>query len=189
MGRVLRQGRLRHVARPLCARNEVPPIFTNDGFLGDLPLVNFAYAPYFEVLPRKYRFRILNACMSRFLQLALSWNGAAVPFKFIANDGNFVVNPIELTSLDEGIAERYDIVIDFSMFRPGEREWNNALRLPSGRRSTMPSGRISSAQGQSACAVRTKRHVQRAQRTTCPSSDASWNMEYDNNRCTSGRRR
>jgi FtsP/CotA-like multicopper oxidase with cupredoxin domain len=45
-----------------------------------------------------------------------------VPFKFIANDGNFVVNPITLTQLDEqGIAERYDIVVDFSMFRPGER--------------------------------------------------------------------
>ena len=92
-------------------------IFTTDGFLGDLPLVNFAYAPYFEVLPRKYRFRLLNACMSRFLKLALSYNGAPVPFKFIANDGNFVVNPITLTQLDEqGIAERYDIVVDFSMF-------------------------------------------------------------------------
>ena len=97
-------------------------IFTTDGFLGDLPLVNFAYAPYFEVLPRKYRFRLLNACMSRFLQLALSWNGAPVPFKFIANDGNFVVNPIQLTELDEqGIAERYDIVVDFSMFPVGSR--------------------------------------------------------------------
>jgi len=97
-------------------------IFTTDGFLGDLPLVNFAYAPYFEVLPRKYRFRLLNACMSRFLQLALSWNGAPVPFKFIANDGNFVVNPIDLSELDEqGIAERYDIVVDFSIFPVGSR--------------------------------------------------------------------
>ena len=69
-----------------------------------------------NVLPRKYRFRILNACMSRFFKLAhRSSNGAAVPFKFIANDGNFVVNPITLTTLDQqGIAERYDIVVDFS---------------------------------------------------------------------------
>jgi FtsP/CotA-like multicopper oxidase with cupredoxin domain len=97
-------------------------IFTTDGFLGDLPLVNFAYAPYFEVLPRKYRLRLLNACMSRFLKLALSYNGAPVPFKFIANDGNFVVSPITLTQLDEqGIAERYDIVVDFSMFPAGSR--------------------------------------------------------------------
>src|SRR5215510_2170961 len=97
-------------------------IFNNDGFLGDLPLVNFAYAPYFEVLPRKYRFRILNGSMSRYYKLALSWNGAAVPFKFIANDGNLVVSPITLTQLDEqGIAERYDIIVDFSLFPVGSR--------------------------------------------------------------------
>ena len=92
-------------------------IFEIDGFLGDVPLVNFAYAPQMEVLPRKYRFRILNACMSRFLKLALAKpNGQALPFTFIANDGNFVVNPIRnLTALDQqGVAERYDIVVDFS---------------------------------------------------------------------------
>jgi FtsP/CotA-like multicopper oxidase with cupredoxin domain len=98
-------------------------IFTTDGFLGDVPFVNFAFAPFMEVLPRKYRFRILNACMSRFIQLAFARsNGTAVPFKFIANDGNLVVNPITLTSLDhQGIAERYDVVIDFSSFAIGSR--------------------------------------------------------------------
>src|SRR5215510_8523496 len=98
-------------------------IFTTDGFLGDVPFVNFAYAPFMEVLPRKYRFRILNACMSRFLKLALAGpTGAAVPFQFIANDGNFVVNPITLTTLDhQGTAERYDIVVDFSRFPVGSR--------------------------------------------------------------------
>jgi len=97
-------------------------IFNTDGFLGDIPLVNFAYAPYFEVLPRKYRFRLLNACMSRFFQLALSYNGAPVPFQFIANDGNLMVYPVQLTELDEqGIAERYDIVVDFSAFPVGSR--------------------------------------------------------------------
>jgi manganese oxidase len=35
----------------------------------------------------------------------------------IANDGNLLPNPVTLTALDEqGIAERYDIVIDFSKF-------------------------------------------------------------------------
>jgi FtsP/CotA-like multicopper oxidase with cupredoxin domain len=106
-------------------------IFTTDGFLGDLPLVNFAYAPYFEVLPRKYRFRILNACMSRFYKLALSWNGVPVPVKFIANDGNLVVNPIDVTVLDElGNAERFDIVVDFSQFSAGQRLYLvNMLRM------------------------------------------------------------
>ena len=33
-----------------------------------------------------------------------------------------MVNPITLTALDEqGIAERYDIVVDFSQFRVGEK--------------------------------------------------------------------
>jgi FtsP/CotA-like multicopper oxidase with cupredoxin domain len=107
-------------------------IFTTDGFLGDLPFVNFAYAPFFEVLPRKYRFRILSAGMSRFLQLALAGpNGNAVPFQFIANDGNLVVNPITLTSLDQqGTAERYDIVVDFSAFPIGSRiKLVNKLRM------------------------------------------------------------
>jgi FtsP/CotA-like multicopper oxidase with cupredoxin domain len=91
--------------------------------IGDLPLVNFGYAPFMEVLPRKYRFRILAASMSRFWKFAIAGpNGAAVPFQFIANDGNLVVNPITLTELDEqGIAERYDIVVDFSRFRVGDR--------------------------------------------------------------------
>jgi FtsP/CotA-like multicopper oxidase with cupredoxin domain len=98
-------------------------IFTTDGFLGDLPLVNFAYAPFFEVLPRKYRFRILAAGMSRFWKLALAGpTGAPVPFQFVANDGNLVVNPIVLTTLDhQGVAERYDIIVDFSRFRVGDR--------------------------------------------------------------------
>jgi FtsP/CotA-like multicopper oxidase with cupredoxin domain len=121
-------------------------IFTTDGFLGDLPLVNFAYAPYMDVLPRKYRFRILNGSMSRFYRLAISRNGSAFPFKFIANDGNFVVNPIDLMTLDEqGIAERYDIVVDFSQCSVGERLYLvNRLRMRDDGRG--PDGSLSLGQ-------------------------------------------
>ena len=114
-------------------------IFDTDGFLGDLPLVNLAYAPFLEVLPRKYRFRILAAGMSRFWKLAIADpNGRAVPFQFIANDGSLVVNPIQLTVLDQqGIAERYDIVVDFSAFRIGDRlTLVNTLEQTDGRRPT-----------------------------------------------------
>ena len=120
-------------------------IFDTDGFLGDLPLVNLAYAPFLEVLPRKYRFRILAAGMSRFWQLAIADpNGRAVPFQFIANDGNLVVNPIPLTVLDQqGIAERYDIVVDFSTFRIGDRlTLVNVLEQTDGRK---PNGALSLA--------------------------------------------
>jgi manganese oxidase len=93
-------------------------IFNLDGFLGDCMTVNFLYKPYFEVQARKYRFRILNASVSRFFKLALS-DGS--PMIQIGNDGNLLPSPVVLTELDEqGIAERYDIVIDFSRYTPGQ---------------------------------------------------------------------
>src|SRR5262244_1814132 len=111
-------------------------IFTTDGFLGDIMLVNFQYAPFMEVLPRKYRFRTLSAGMSRFIQLQLAdSSGNPVPFLQIANDGNLFVNPIPLTSLDQqGTAERYDIIVDFSKFRIGDTvTLVNTLKQTDGR--------------------------------------------------------
>jgi FtsP/CotA-like multicopper oxidase with cupredoxin domain len=94
-------------------------IFDFDGFLGDRMTVNLAFKPYFEVERRKYRFRILNASVSRFFKLALS---DGKPMIQIANDGNLLPHPVVLTELDEmGIAERYDIVIDFSRYTNGTR--------------------------------------------------------------------
>jgi FtsP/CotA-like multicopper oxidase with cupredoxin domain len=100
-------------------------IFQFDGFLGDAMTVNLWYKPYFEVERRKYRFRILNASVSRFFKVAVAdASGNAVPFFQIANDGNLFPNVITLTELDEqGIAERYDIVVDFSRFAIGDKAW------------------------------------------------------------------
>src|SRR4051812_8273862 len=91
-------------------------IFNFDGFLGDVITTNLAYKPYFEVEPGKYRFRILNASVARFFKLALAnAAGQALPIIQIGNDGNLLPHPVTLLELDEqGIAERYDIVIDFS---------------------------------------------------------------------------
>ena len=94
-------------------------IFNFDGFVGDQMTVNLVYKPYFEVERRKYRFRILNASVSRFFKIALS-DGS--PMVQIANDGNLLPRPVVLTQLDEqGIAERYDIIIDFSRYQVGQR--------------------------------------------------------------------
>src|SRR5216684_656689 len=94
-------------------------IFQTDGFVGDRMTVNLADNPYFEVEARKYRFRILNAATSRFFKMALS-DGS--PIIQIANDGNLLPHPVALTELDElGIAERYDIVIDFSRYAVGQK--------------------------------------------------------------------
>jgi FtsP/CotA-like multicopper oxidase with cupredoxin domain len=97
-------------------------IFNFDGFVADCMTVNLCYKPYLEVERRKYRFRILNASVSRFFKVALADsddnNNAPVVFQQIANDGNLLPNPVTLTALDEqGIAERYDIVIDFTKVR------------------------------------------------------------------------
>jgi FtsP/CotA-like multicopper oxidase with cupredoxin domain len=96
-------------------------IFNFDGFLGDVMTVNLVYKPFFQVERRKYRFRILNASVSRFFKLSLS-DGS--PMIQIANDGNLLPQPVVLTELDEqGIAERYDIVIDFSRYSIGQSVW------------------------------------------------------------------
>jgi FtsP/CotA-like multicopper oxidase with cupredoxin domain len=93
-------------------------IFNFDGFLGDVMTVNLVYKPYFEVERRKYRFRILNACVSRFLKIGLS-DGSLITW--IANDGNLLPNPVLVSQLDQmGTAERYEIVIDFSQYQIGQ---------------------------------------------------------------------
>ena len=94
-------------------------IFDFNGFLGDVMTVNLATHPYFEVERRKYRFRFLNGSVSRFFKLALS-DGS--PMIQIGNDGNLLPRPVVLTELDQqGIAERYDVVIDFSRYTAGTR--------------------------------------------------------------------
>jgi manganese oxidase len=98
-------------------------IFDFDGFIGDVMTVNLTYKPFFEVEARRYRFRILNASVSRFFKIALcDESGNAVPMAQIANDGNLLPLTCNLTTLDEqGIAERYDVVIDFSRFAVGSK--------------------------------------------------------------------
>jgi manganese oxidase len=96
-------------------------IFNFDGFLGDVMTVNLVYKPFFEVERRKYRFRILNGSVSRFFKIALSDGSPVIQ---IANDGNLLPQPVVLTKLDEmGIAERFDIVIDFSRYKTGDTVW------------------------------------------------------------------
>lgn len=121
-------------------------IFNMLGHLGDCMMVNFAYAPFFEVLPRKYRFRLLNSSMSRFIKLALVTpaDRKKVRFTFIANDGNFVVRPIVSNQMNDelpiqGPAERYDIVVDFSRFKPGDKiQLVNLLMHKTGEKADDP---------------------------------------------------
>jgi spore coat protein A, manganese oxidase len=81
------------------------------GLFGDVILVNGAPWPRMEVEPRKYRFRLLNASISRSYDLALSTGD---PFTVIGNDGGLMPEPQVVESFRHGMAERYEVVIDFA---------------------------------------------------------------------------
>jgi FtsP/CotA-like multicopper oxidase with cupredoxin domain len=92
------------------------------GFLGDVMTVNLVYKPYMDVRARRYRFRLLNGAVSRYIKVAVvDEKGAQVPFHMVANDGNLLEHSVAFpnsaagTGLPtESIAERYDIVVDFA---------------------------------------------------------------------------
>ena len=88
------------------------------GIYGDVILVNGKPWPLMQVESRKYRFRILNAAVSRSFDLRLD-NGE--PMTVIATDGGLMPLAQETTSLRVSMAERYEVVIDFAKYRPGER--------------------------------------------------------------------
>lgn len=77
---------------------------------GDVILVNGVPWPTMKVEPRKYRFRMLNGSLSRGYHLRMSNN---MPFKVIATDGGFMQFAQEVTSFRFGMAERYEIIVDF----------------------------------------------------------------------------
>jgi FtsP/CotA-like multicopper oxidase with cupredoxin domain len=99
--------------------NLVFDLFNLDGILGDKFLVNGTIQPFFEVQPRRYRFRLLDTGPSRFYEFFLTdLNNlsAANPYWLICTDGNLLPNPIQVQSARIGPAERVDIIIDFSAF-------------------------------------------------------------------------
>ena len=80
-------------------------------------LVNGKVQPFHPVQKRRYRFRLLDAGPSRFYEFFLT-NPAnlsqKIPFWVISNDGNLLPRPIEVTSVRVGVAERFDIIVDFN---------------------------------------------------------------------------
>jgi FtsP/CotA-like multicopper oxidase with cupredoxin domain len=90
--------------------SDISPIF-NPEFFGNTMVVNGKTWPFLEVEQRRYRFRFLNGCNSRFLLLELS-NG--LPFWQIGTEGGFLPGPLEVERLLLGPAERADVIVDFT---------------------------------------------------------------------------
>jgi spore coat protein A, manganese oxidase len=96
----------------------------HNSFYGDVICVNGVPFPYLDVEPRQYRFRILNASPSRHFRLALSLpnrpNTVGGTITVIGNDQDLLPAPIPIDTgcqaLSVGMAERYDVIIDFSDF-------------------------------------------------------------------------
>ena len=120
-------------------------IFNLDGFLGDRMTVNWLYKPFLEVRARSYRFRLLNGSISRYLKLALvDAAGNPVPFYMIANDGNIMEHAVYFENGElptQAIAERYDIIVDFSGFEEGDRLY--LVNLLEHRTGKGPKGAVS----------------------------------------------
>lgn len=91
-----------------------------EGILGDQVVVNGKIKPVLRVARRKYRFRLLNGGPSRFYEFYLLRGTTLRPFTYIANDGNLLPFPLmSQTKVRLGVAERADIIVDFSSYPAG----------------------------------------------------------------------
>jgi FtsP/CotA-like multicopper oxidase with cupredoxin domain len=115
-------------------------LFGFDGLLGDKFCVNGKIQPFFQVHPRRYRFRWLDGGPSRFYQLFLTdLNNLSrqIPFTQISSDGNLLPQSVPVTSTLLSVAERADVIVDFSQFQPGTSIYlENRLEQVDGRGPT-----------------------------------------------------
>ena len=79
-------------------------------YFGDVMLVNGKVWPYVNVEPRMYRFRILNGCNARILNLDL----AGSDLWQIGSEGGMWDIPVRTRRLVLAPAERADVLVDFS---------------------------------------------------------------------------
>ncbi|WP_028066004.1 multicopper oxidase family protein [Solirubrobacter soli] len=92
------------------------------GVLGDVILVNGIAWPALEVEAARYRLRLLNASNARRYRLALRPRASGGrELVQIGSDGGLLEHPIAHDAIEIAPAERFEVVIDFSRFRVGER--------------------------------------------------------------------
>jgi FtsP/CotA-like multicopper oxidase with cupredoxin domain len=114
--------------QPFIPETEISPIW-NPEFFGNMIMVNGNTWPFLNVEQRRYRFRVLNGCQSRFLILDFS-NIAGAEVWQIGNEGGFLEGPVNITAdhgnkLLLGLAERADIIVDFTHVAQGNYVLSN----------------------------------------------------------------
>lgn len=111
-------------------------------FFGDVIVVNGKSWPFFNLEPRRYRFRLLNGSNARFYELRLQnreTNGAGPAFFVIGTDGGLLDGPVKLNDpnltnrsrrLLIAPGERCDIIIDFAGFAGQTFTLINSAKAP-----------------------------------------------------------
>jgi len=104
-------------------KTDLSPIW-NPEFFGNTIMVNGNTWPFLNVQQRRYRFRFLNGCQSRFLILDFNQIPGVKVWQ-IGNEGGFLAAPVNLTAdnsnrLLMGLAERADLIVDFTNVPVGQ---------------------------------------------------------------------
>ncbi|QHK20989.1 multicopper oxidase domain-containing protein [Pseudarthrobacter psychrotolerans] len=119
--------------------------FPNHGFVGDMFTVNGTASPVLEVKRRKYRFRFLDASVSRIYEFKLMSSTLGpkssaslgykddelegqyriedgqqcIQFTQIASDGGLLPFPIKRDSFELWPAKRREVIVDFTRYQDG----------------------------------------------------------------------
>lgn len=105
------------IAGPYRPLSDISPIW-NPEFFGNTIMVNGNTWPFLATEQRRYRFRLLNGCNSRFL--ILDFNSIPqVEVWQIGNEGGFLADPVNMTAANGNRilmapAERADVIVDFT---------------------------------------------------------------------------
>lgn len=91
---------------------------SHSGLWGDVILVNGQPWPVMQVQRRIYRFRVLNCSISRSFRFRLS---TGEPVTMVATDGGLMPYAQQVGEWRHAGAERYEILIDFRNYQPGQR--------------------------------------------------------------------
>jgi FtsP/CotA-like multicopper oxidase with cupredoxin domain len=101
---------------PYIPESDISPVW-NPEFFGNMIMVNGNTWPFQTVEKRRYRFRFLNGCQSRFLILDFSQIPGVEVWQ-IGNEGGFLPAPVNISVLGNqllmGLAERADLIVDFT---------------------------------------------------------------------------
>jgi FtsP/CotA-like multicopper oxidase with cupredoxin domain len=116
------------IMRDYIPDGEFSPIW-NPEFFGNMIMVNGNTWPSLQVEQRRYRFRFLNGCQSRFLILDFNQIPGVEAWQ-IGNEGGFLPAPVNLTAdngnrLLMGLAERADVIVDFTNVPVGNHVLGN----------------------------------------------------------------